>query len=100
MGYAASIDINAPVERVWSVMTDVEGWHEWTASMTSVERLDQGPFGEGSRARIKQPGFAPMVWTVTNIQPNRSFTWTAGALGLLTTVVARLSQLDLTRQRD
>jgi uncharacterized membrane protein len=84
MSYAASIDIDTPAERVWSVMTDVERWPEWTASITSVQRLDHGPFGVGSRALIKQPKLAAIVWTVTDWQPNRSFTWTAGAVGVTT----------------
>jgi uncharacterized membrane protein len=84
MSYSASIDIEAPVERVWSVITDVEHWPDWTASISSVQRLDHGPFGVGSRALIKQPKLARMVWTVTGMQPNRSFTWTTGSVGVTT----------------
>jgi uncharacterized membrane protein len=79
-----SITINAPVERVWSVMTDVERWPEWTASVTRVERLDAGPFGVGSRARISQPKLPTTIWTVSDLQPERSFAWTAGASGITT----------------
>ncbi len=36
--YMKSIEIAAPPERVRAVMTDVEGWLEWTPSMTSAAR--------------------------------------------------------------
>jgi uncharacterized protein YndB with AHSA1/START domain len=81
---ATSITIDAPAQRVWSVMTDVERWPEWTASVTRVERLDTGPFGVGSRARIRQPKLPTTIWTVSDLQPERSFAWTAGASGVTT----------------
>jgi carbon monoxide dehydrogenase subunit G len=71
-----TIDINAPPERVWAVMTDVERWPEWTESMKKIERLDDGEFKVGSKAKlwIRRAPTAG-VWTVTELTPNRSFTW-------------------------
>jgi hypothetical protein len=56
-------------------MRDVERWHEWTASITAIDRLDAGPFGTGSRVRIRQPGFPAAQWTVTAFDEGRGFTW-------------------------
>ena len=78
-----AIDIAAPRERVWAAMSDVERWPEWTASVTSVERLDRAPFGVGSRARVCQPRFPAAVWTVTALEPGHFFAWRAPAPGLL-----------------
>jgi uncharacterized membrane protein len=75
-----SISIDAPPERVWAVMVDVERWPEWTATMTSVQRLDEGEFRIGSRARIRQPKLPAAVWRVTSITPGRQFQWQAGNL--------------------
>ena len=65
MDYSVSIDIAAPANVVWSVMSDVERWPEWTASVKRVRRLGRGPFDVGSRALINQPKFPPAVWKVT-----------------------------------
>jgi uncharacterized membrane protein len=81
------MDIAAPPDRVWSVMSDVDRWHEWTKSVTSITRKDNGPFAVGSRAVIRQPKFPPALWKITAIDPGRSFEWTSVAPGVR--VVAR-----------
>lgn len=80
--FTVSIDIAAPAGRVWQVMSDIDRWHEWTPSITSVKRLGGGAFAVGSRALIRQPRFPPALWKVTSIEPGRSFTWVSVAPGL------------------
>jgi uncharacterized membrane protein len=76
-----SIEIAAPVDRVWDLTTDVEAWPDYTPTMDRVERLDDGPIAVGSQARIKQPSQGERVWTVTALEPRRRFAWSTRAMG-------------------
>lgn len=80
--FEVSIDISAPARVVWSVMSDVERWHEWTPSIRGIRLLTSGPFRVGSRALVRQPRFPPALWTVTALEPERSFTWKSGGPGM------------------
>jgi uncharacterized membrane protein len=81
-GFIVTVDIGAPPEKVFGVLSDVERWPEWTPTMTRVQRLDNAPFGIGSRAQVRQPRLRPAVWQVTELEVGRSFTWVTRAPGL------------------
>ena len=81
--FCVTIDIQAPPERVIAVLRDVEKWPEWTPTVSSAQRLDQGPFRVGSKARVLQPKLRPATWEVTELD-DRSFTWITRNPGLLT----------------
>jgi hypothetical protein len=82
MDFVISVDIAAPPDVVWGVMSDTERWHEWTPSVSGIRMLDKGPLKIGSRALIRQPRFPPALWKVTELDPGRSFTWKTGAPGM------------------
>lgn len=75
-------DVASPPARVFEVMTDIERWHEWTASVTSIRKLDPGPLRVGSRVLIRQPRFPPALWTATEVEPGKGFTWVSRAPAL------------------
>ena len=85
MERSTTIDIAASPERVWEVMTDIERWSEWTETVTSATRLDEGPLKVDSRARLEQPKVPPTEYVVTELSPGRSFTWVASSTGVRTT---------------
>ena len=82
--FIESILIEAPHERVWAVLSDVDNW--WLASNPEhelLEHLDARPATEvGSRLRIREriggiPGEA--VGTITAVAPGSAVTWEAEA---------------------
>ena len=80
--FSISVDIKASPERVWQVLSDGERWHEWTPSVTSVQLLDK-TLAVGSRALIKQPELPPAKFTITALEPGKSFSWSTGIPGLI-----------------
>jgi len=94
MRWETSLEIDAPAERVWDLTVDVAGWPAFTPTMQSVQRLDDGAFGMGSSARIKQPGQGPAVWTVTAFEPGRGFSWSTRRMGLTMTGGHRITPRD------
>jgi len=76
--------IDAPTQPVAEVLFDVARWPEWTPTIDDVERLDEGPFGVGSRARVRQPKLPRAEWEVTEVVDGRSFTWEATGPGMRT----------------
>lgn len=87
-----SVEIDAPITRVWELTLDVESWPNHTPTLTSVERLDQSPIAVGSAVRIKQPAQRERVWTVCELEPNRRFAWSARTMGTTMTATHLLAE--------
>ncbi|HEY0152832.1 MAG TPA: SRPBCC family protein [Longimicrobium sp.] len=75
MRFTNTTKVDAPPEVVFGVLCEVERWHEWTPTVTRVERLDAtgAPLALGSRLRIVQPKVPPAEWTVTEFEEGRGF---------------------------
>jgi len=93
MEQGITVDIDAPPGRVWDVLIDIDRWSEWTDSVTSARRLDQGQLRAGSRAELAQPKIPKGVWTVTMVEPGLSFNWEQTGPGVRTTARHRLEAL-------
>lgn len=80
-----SSDVAAPVQRVWAIITDLEGTADTITAITAVERLDDGDgFGVGTRWRETRTMFgreATEEMEVTAIELKSSYTVEADARG-------------------
>jgi uncharacterized membrane protein len=94
-----SVTIDAPPGKVWPVLMEVESWPGYTESMTSVEKLDDGPLSEGTRVRIHQPKLPAATWTVTDLVPQERFVWEAHGPGFRTAGIHEISPVDGGRTR-
>ena len=84
--FSKTFDVDAPPDRVWKHMRDVERWNEWTASVRAIKIFGGGPLRIGSRALVRQPKLPPAVWKITELNDGgRNFTWISVAPGLLVT---------------
>jgi uncharacterized protein YndB with AHSA1/START domain len=88
--FSVSIGIDAPTERVWEVMSDTSRWHEWTASITSVELAGDGKLAVGNVAHVRQPKLPPATWKVTAVEPPVGFTWVSTGPGVRVTAHHRI----------
>lgn len=89
-----TVDIDAPPDRVWQVLTDIDHWHEWTDSVSSIKRLNNGPFAEGTLVLIKQPKFPPALWRITEIISLKSFTWENSGPGMHSVATHRVEAVQ------
>jgi uncharacterized membrane protein len=93
MDFEMAVVIEAPPERVWSTLADLERWPEWSDSITSVERLNGQLLTVGATVRIKQPHMAALVWEVREIETGQAFSWSNMTLGVTTLGTHRIRPL-------
>lgn len=77
---ARTVHIEAPPERVWHLMVEVEGWPRFAPHFKSIERKDEGSFALGSKVKVTPRGSTGSIFEVTEFEAGRSFTWEADML--------------------
>jgi len=80
--FRRSIDIDAPVERVWAATVDIERWPDWTPTVKRARRLGSAQMGVGSRVLIEQPKLPPALWLVSALEPGRNMILKSGLPGM------------------
>jgi hypothetical protein len=69
------LDIHAPVARIWSLLTDADGFPRWNSTVTKVD----GQIREGERLRLRVPGTdRTLTPRVSGVVPDKRMTWTGG----------------------
>ena len=76
MRFEKSIEIDAPQQRVWDVLSDIEAWPQRIETVDTVELLTPAPLSEGSRVRLKPPKLSEGTWEITVWDPPSYFEWT------------------------
>lgn len=85
----------APAERLWALMSDVRAWPDWLPTVDAVTPLEpERPDEVGARYAVEQPRLARAIWTITAIDPGRSFTWESSAPGLQSVATHELRRGD------
>jgi uncharacterized protein YndB with AHSA1/START domain len=88
---AHEVVIDAPIERVWELLTAVDRWPEWNPDVKSVS-LD-GPVERGSSFRWKA-GPGTITSRVEHVEPPRVVAWSGRTLGIRAVHVWRLESRD------
>ena len=76
MRFSSSVEINAPVEKVWSLVDRLEEWPQWMPSIKKIERVSAGPLAVGSQLSVTAKVSrltVNLLMTVTNLP--RSVPW-------------------------
>ena len=99
MRFEKSIDIEAPQQRVWDVLSDLEAWPQRIETVDVVELLTPGPIAKGSRVRLKQPKLPEGTWDVTVWDAPSYFEWTQKMGGTTSIAGHRVEALGEGRAR-
>jgi uncharacterized membrane protein len=99
MRFERSIDIDAPQQRVWDVLSAVEAWPQRIETVDTVELLTPKPITKGSRVRLRQPKLPEGTWDVTAWEAPAYFEWTQKMSGATSVAGHRVEALGEGRAR-
>jgi len=70
----STVDIAAPVQRVWETFSDPYGWPEWIENTVAILSVEGEPLAEGTtyreRSVVMGPWKSESRWQVTRFQPH------------------------------
>lgn len=99
MRFEKSIDIEAPQQRVWDVLSAFEAWPQRIETVDIVELLTPEPIAKGSRVRLKQPKLPEGTWDITVWDAPSYFEWTQKTGGTTSVAGHRVEALGEGRAR-
>lgn len=94
MHFEKSIEIDAPQQRVWDVLTNLESWPRRIETVDSVELLTPAPLTVRSRVRLKQPKLGEGEWDITVWDAPSAFEWRQQMAGMTSVAGHRVEALD------
>jgi uncharacterized membrane protein len=99
MRFEESIEIDAPPQRVWEVLSDLEAWPQRIETVDVVELLTPSPLAKGSQVRLKQPKLPEGTWDITVWDGSSYFEWRQKSGGMTSVAGHRVDPLDDGRSR-
>jgi uncharacterized membrane protein len=99
MRFEKSVEIDAPQQRVWDVLSDLEAWPQRIETVDEVEVLTPAPISRGSRVRLKQPKLPEGTWDVTTWDVPSYFEWRQKTGGVTSVAGHRVEALGDGRAR-
>ncbi len=87
------VEIAAPIQVVWDVLTSVEQWPHWFSEGESVSIA--GSLAPGTTMRMKRRGTGSIKATLQCVEPPHLFAWTSRLLGISAISVWRLQAAEL-----
>jgi uncharacterized membrane protein len=99
MRFEKSIDIDAPQQRVWDVVSALEAWPQRIETVDTLELLTPVPIAKGSRVRLKQPKLPEGTWDITSWDAPSYFEWIQKAGGITNVAGHRVEALGDGRAR-
>jgi hypothetical protein len=82
LGHETSAQADTSVDAVWQVLSDVEAWPAWTATMSTVQGRESPALRLGAVFDNRQPRLRSATWVVTALDPPRHFQWVSRSTGL------------------
>jgi uncharacterized membrane protein len=99
MHFEKTIEIDAPQQRVWYVLSDLESWPRRIETVDVVELLTPAPITIGSQVRLKQPKLPEGTWDITVWDAPSYFEWTQKTGGITSVAGHRVEALGEGRAR-
>ena len=84
MRFSSSVEINAPVDKVWALVDRLEEWPQWMPSIKKIEKVSEGPLTVGSQLSVTAKVSrltVNLIMTITEFVPQRSAVMQGKALG-------------------
>jgi len=99
MHFEKTIEIDAPQQRVWNVLSDLEAWPRRIETVDVVELLTPAPIAKDSQVRLKQPKLPEGTWDITVWDAPSYFEWTQKTGGITSVAGHRVEALGEGRAR-
>lgn len=83
MKFSSSVEIDAPPEKVWALVNELEEWPQWIPSIKRIEKLSEGPLGIGSQIRVTAKSImtVKLLMTITEFVPGQRAVMQGKVLG-------------------